>query len=370
MSPMFTRLITLIAKIPFRFVALLAVLTLFWACYPDAETSYSNPPQSGTNQWLIEIKTGEANVQLTMRYTRQRGDGGLGFSNSGFQLPMDQLVGLTREQAMSMGSHVQFQLKRDAGTFNFEGWFKEGNGSGHFTFNPNASFASELSRQGLGKATDEQMLSLAIGDVGSTFISELRSQGYEDLATVDQLVKMAHHGVRLEYIQGLKAMGYSLKSVELLVKMKDHGVSLNFIREMNGLGYNGLSAEELIRTKDHGVNGEFIQGFVAAGYSRANLDEWITLKDHGVNLSFVTALKDLGYSRLELEQLRTMKDHGVSSSFIQELKAIGYTNIPVDQLIRLKDHGVNANYIQRLKERGYGELTLDEYIRLKDRGTK
>jgi hypothetical protein len=48
------------------------------------------------------------------------------------------------------GTNVQFQLKRDAGTFNFEGWFKDGNGSGHFTFTPSSAFASELA----GKASE------------------------------------------------------------------------------------------------------------------------------------------------------------------------------------------------------------------------
>ena len=41
---------------------------------------------------------------------------------------------------------------------------------------------------------------------------------------------MANHGVRLEYLQGLKSLGYSVKTTDLVVRMKDHGVSLNFIQ--------------------------------------------------------------------------------------------------------------------------------------------
>ena len=157
---------------------LLGVLLLLWACYPAPEVSYSTPQESTVNQWLIEFKTTKAEVQLTMRYRRER-DGGFSYSNTGFGITLDQLVGLTREQVMSTsGTNVSFQLKRDAGTFNFEGWFKDGNGSGHFTFTPNSSFASELSRMGFGKATDEQLLSLAMGDTGFAFINELKAQGY------------------------------------------------------------------------------------------------------------------------------------------------------------------------------------------------
>jgi hypothetical protein len=34
-------------------------------------------------------------------------------------------------------------------------------------------------------------------------ITELKSQGY-DLTTVEQLVRIGNHGVRLEYVQGLR----------------------------------------------------------------------------------------------------------------------------------------------------------------------
>ena len=49
-----------------RFLTLLGALTLFWACYPASQVSFSNPQESSVNQWLIEIKTGEPKVQLTL----------------------------------------------------------------------------------------------------------------------------------------------------------------------------------------------------------------------------------------------------------------------------------------------------------------
>src|SRR5262249_2055909 len=159
--------------------------------------------------WLIEFRPGDPKLQLTMNY-RRANDRGFSYNNTDFGVDLDQLTGLTRDQVMSaMGTNVHFQLKRDAGTFDFEGWFKHGNGSGHFTFEPSSSFNAELGRLGFGKATDEQLQSLAMADTGMAFINELKAQGY-DTATVDQLVRMANHGVRLEYLQGLKSLGYSV----------------------------------------------------------------------------------------------------------------------------------------------------------------
>jgi hypothetical protein len=351
-----------------RLIAVLGMLGLFWACYPVTDTTYSSPQDAGTGQWLIEFRTGEEKVHIEMRYERHDAKGN--HTNShGFTIDPARLNGLTREQAMSGGAHVQFQLARDAGTFNFDGWFKDGNGSGHFTFAPNRSFAAELAAQGFGQATDEQLRSLAMSDTGFALINELKSQGYER-PNLDQLVNMGNHGVSAEYVQGLKSYGYQVKTIDNLIRMRDHGVSLKFISEMASLGYRNLEPEGLIRIRDHGVTAEFINEMTAAGYPQMSIDEWVTLRDHGVNTDYIKELDALGYSRLPVDQLRTMRDHGVNPQFIKDFKGIGYDKIGVDQLIRLRDHGVTASYIQKMKERGYSNLSLDEYINLRDRGTR
>src|SRR5437667_1557371 len=301
----------------FRLVAVLGLLALMWACYPVIDTSYSNPQDSGTGQWLIEFRTGEEKVHIELRYER-KSEKGNHSSSHGFSIDPGRFSGLTREQAMSGGAHVQFQLKRDAGTFNFEGWFRDGNGSGHFTFAPDRSFAAQISSQGYGSPTDEQLLSLAMSDTGFALINELRVQGYER-PTLDQLIAMGNHGVSVEYVQGLKSYGYQLKSIEYLVKMRDHGVSLKFIGEMASLGYRNLEPEALIRIRDHGVTPDFINEIVAAGYPQLSVEEWITLRDHGVSTDYIRELDKLGYSHLPLDQLRQMRDHGVNPQFIQEL---------------------------------------------------
>ncbi|MDQ3472703.1 MAG: hypothetical protein M3447_03100, partial [Acidobacteriota bacterium] len=139
-------------------LGIFGVLTLLLACYPATEVSYSNSQDPGAAQWLVEFRTGEDKVHMEMRY-RRRSEKGVGYSNNGFMIAPEKLTGLTREQAMSSGTNVKFQLQRDAGTFYFEGWFKEGNGSGHFTFSPNTSFGAELNRLGIGSPTAEQQLS-------------------------------------------------------------------------------------------------------------------------------------------------------------------------------------------------------------------
>src|SRR5262245_40350157 len=218
---------------PLRRLGLLTILAvasyLLIANYSHAQQ------QPGTGQWMIEFRPGEEKVQVTMRYDRKE-ESGWHFSSNGFSIDPGKFTGLSREQVMSAGTQVQFQLSRDAGTFNFDGWFKEGNGSGHFTFSPNSGFAAELNRQGYGAPNDDQLLSLAMNDIGFAVINELKAQGYER-PTLEQLVRMGNHGVRLEYLQGLKSYGYQVKTIDYLIKMRDHGVSLRFISGLSELGY-------------------------------------------------------------------------------------------------------------------------------------
>src|SRR6266404_9949552 len=78
-----------------RLVAVLGSLALVWACYPVIDTSYSNPQDSGTGQWLIEFRTGEEKVHIEMRYERKSEKGN--HSNShGFSIDPGRFSGLTR----------------------------------------------------------------------------------------------------------------------------------------------------------------------------------------------------------------------------------------------------------------------------------
>ena len=79
---------------------MLGVLLLLWACYPAAEVTYSNP-QNTTSQWLIEYRTTDNSLHLTLRYRRGTDSGGFSYNDSGFNVTLDQLTGLTRDQLMS-----------------------------------------------------------------------------------------------------------------------------------------------------------------------------------------------------------------------------------------------------------------------------
>jgi hypothetical protein len=304
--------------------------------HADVSPAQARDGRAFAGQWLIAPTREPGMVNLNLMYSNEQR--GRGQSMYGSNISLAQLRGLTPDQMASSGANVQFQIVRDAGTFNCDGYFKNGRGSGHFTFAGNPDFVAELKRRNYEAPTEEQLFKLAVSGTGIALLDELQAQGYER-PTLDQFARMGDHGVSIEYVRDLKAAGYSVQSVDLLTRMVDHGVTISFINELASLGYKQLPVATLIRTVDHGVTPDYIRD-----------------------------LATLGHRDLSLEQLTRMVDHGVTPQFIREVEAAGYGRPAPDQLVRMQDHGVSARFIEKAKARGFNNLTIDELVRLADHG--
>src|SRR5215208_6331235 len=114
-----------------------------------------------TGEWIIKAKPGTDYVHLTI----QRGSVKHFNSMSTLDVRQENIRGLSQALAAGNGSPVRFQIVRDAGTFDCEGWFKEGRGSGHFTFTPSQSFASDMASLGYANLSGENIFSMAVLDV-------------------------------------------------------------------------------------------------------------------------------------------------------------------------------------------------------------
>lgn len=201
-----------------------------------------------TGQWMIEAKP---ESDLLFMSVRRRTDSN-GIHQSSFRIPLDKLAGLTRAQMDSNGSPVRFRLDRDAGTFDCEGWFRDGSGSGHFVFSAGQGYLSEMSKLGYDTLSNEQLFSMAVHEVGLFFVYELKALGYDHLS-VDQLIAMRVHGVTTDFIIELKTLGYDHPSIDDLVGMGIHGVCPNLIEQMRARGLKNLSVDDLVKLRIHGL---------------------------------------------------------------------------------------------------------------------
>lgn len=214
---------------------------------------------------------------------------------------------------------AQFQLVREAGTFDFTGTFNDGDGVGRFTFSPDTAYAGKL--RGIGVVvdsdlTDERLFSLALHDVSTDFIREMRSFGYNE--PLKRYIAFRIHGVTPDFVRGVQTLGFHNVSADRLVSFRIHGVTPDFARDMRDLGVTGLSPEQLV-----------------------------AMRIHGVTSSYVRELGELGYKDLSSQDLVRMRIHGVSTNFIRELAGAGYKAIPVEKLVRMKIHGIDGAFLKK-----------------------
>lgn len=316
-------------------------------------------------------------------------------SSSGTNVPITQFEGLTAAQLTGAGGPIQFRLRRDAGTFTFEGVIRRGVGAGPFSFTPDANFANELAKRGFARPNAGEQYQMARSDIGYAFVDELNRQGYAKPAIAD-LVRAGQHGVNTTYLRDMGALGYRLGSLDPLITLRDHGVNPDYVRALAELGYKGLSADAIREARDHGVSAEYVRAMREAGYGSLPMDALINARDHGVSAEFVRGLAEGGYRNLPLEEVIRVRDHGVSAEYVRDMRqlghnlaigelvnardhgvsvefaralaALGYKNLPMTTLVRARDHGVSVQYVRDLRALGYNDLSLDDLIYLRDHG--
>lgn len=278
-------------------------------------------------------------------------------SNNGRTMDLASFSGLSVSQIRSAASvPVNFALRAEAGTVNFEGTFKGGFGAGQFSFTPNPSFLENVRALGVStepkksrhrdRDSDERLFHYAVSDVSTAFIRSMQAAGYN--VSLDEYVAFRIFRVSPELVRELGALGYSNIDADDLTASQIHGVTPAYIREMNTSGFRNLSLEDLISTRIHRVTPEFAREMKELGFANLDMDDLTSFRIHRVTPEFIRELRTLGYDNLPAGKLVAMRIHRVTPEFIRELKAAGYSNVPVDKLISMKIHGVDADFVKKM----------------------
>ncbi len=257
----------------------------------------------------------------------------------GTAIARDAFTGLPPE--LSKTGPIGFELRRDAGTTRFEGEFRDGWGSGRFSFAADPAFASMMQQRGMKRRGEgreaERMFAFAIHDVSRAFIQQIEQQGHTGL-TGDQLLAFRIHGVTPEFVAEMKKLGYELSS-DQLVAFRIHRVTPELVAQMKQAGYTSLSGDDLVAGRIHGVTPEFVNGLAELGYKKVEFDDLVAMRIHRVTPEFIRELKALGYSDVPVDTLVAMRIHRVDAEFIKEVRADGYTDLTPRELVDFSIHG-------------------------------
>src|SRR5438874_4799372 len=280
-------------------------------------------------------------------------------SNTGIGVPEHELPGLADTRG---DGPVHFNVRRDAGTFEFTGRMSSGRASGDFHFAVDPSFASAMAKLGVGSLSDDDVWRFAIHDVSRDYVAAFRTAGYQLGAA--ELVKSRIHGATPEFAQQMKQEGLGKLDIDDLVKMRIHGVTPDFIKAMRDAGYRDLPVDELVKLRIHGVSPEFIKSFADLGYKNLALDDFVNMRIHGVSPEMVKELNALGYKDLAIGDLIKMRIHGVTPEYIKQMRDAGYGGVKVDKLVEFRIHGVDAEFVRSARAHGFSNLSADDLVDL------
>jgi beta-lactamase regulating signal transducer with metallopeptidase domain len=275
--------------------------------------------------WTAERRGDRIQLEMSMSW-----DGGRHRWMNGETYAAKDFSGLTA------GPDVRFDLRRDAGTFHFEGRFKGDDGTGFFTFQGNPGYIRDMAALGI-QMKEDRLLEAATHDISLAFAREIHDVGYRDA------------------------------SLDTLVQFRIHGVNPQIIRELSGLGYQHLPADEIVQFQIHGVSPALLRELARAGYQGIPPDQVVQFQIHGVSPEYVRGMAENGYRNVAPDDLVQFRIHGVSPELVHGLAEAGYRNVPADQLVQFRIHGVDGAFAREAVRR-YGKLAPDQLVELKIRG--
>jgi uncharacterized protein (UPF0335 family) len=298
----------------------------------DPTLSVASAPTGLTGQWIAHLEPNQPGLMKLM-FSRQSEKGGSYTTTD--KIPRNELQGLPADITTAAKTNVNFRIVREAGTFDCEGYFAAGKGAGFWTLTPSQSF-----------------------------ISAMRSRGYDNL-TEEDLLRAALHNLTTKYIEDLKSGGHDRLVFQQLLRAASHEITLDYIREMQGAGYQGLSMEQLIRARNHEIDGQYIKEVQAMGFDKQPLEALIRLRNHEITREFIAQMHTAGFDNLTIEELIRLKNHEITPEYINGLKAEGFSDISLTTAIQLKNHEIDQDFIRRVKAKGFSNVTLEELIKLR-----
>jgi beta-lactamase regulating signal transducer with metallopeptidase domain len=252
---------------------------------------------SSQSTWKVQRRGDKIQMFLRWGHGRSR-------LESSFSLAANQLAGLTA------GPEVRFELRRDAGTFRFEGRFEGGGGevaqgTGSFTFEGNPAYIGQMANLGY-----------ALRD--------------------DRLMEYAAFDVSYTYALGLLDLGYGKLTGERLLDLRIRGVTPEFIQEIGEAGYRELSPERLVEFRINGIDSKVIREWAHAGLGDLRDERQLRLD---LTSAFIQEMADAGYRDLSPQRLSEFRFHGIDAEFVRKAASEGYRDLSPEELLELKITG-------------------------------
>lgn len=248
--------------------------TLVFCVFTLALAQASSAAEDFKGTWTIAPSKQPGQVHLALMHRMQGGS-----SHHESDWPASALQGL--DLAAGGKRDVQFNIVRDAGRFNCEGYLNDGKGAGHFVFVPDVPFVQAMNELGFKDVGEEKQFAMAVHDISLAFAKAIQGERLSGLDT-DKLFAFRIHGVTPQFIREIRAAGLTTRDSDKLVAFRIHGVTPEIVRDVRKSGL-AASDDQLIAMRIHGVSPEYIADMKARGLKNLTVDQLVSLRIHGID---------------------------------------------------------------------------------------
>jgi hypothetical protein len=289
-----------------------------------------------TGEWRVDFDRGKPDlVSLSMIRGNPRTSDG---TRSDGPIALDELQGLTREQAFGAGQAVKFRIVREAGTFECEGTFGSGKGSGRWRLVPDGGFVAAMRSRGYSLSSGKELFESALFSVSLKSVDDLKAAGYDHIP-FDKLIETRIFDINPELIDEMRATGYTNLTLDELVEVRIFKVDRKFIDEIQSLGFGRQPLRQLIDMRSQNVTPEYAREMRAAGFDLSP-HELVDFKVFGITTAFIKELKDEGYPSITPREIVDLKAYKIDADFIRRAKARGPSRVTIDQLVSMRINGI------------------------------
>ena len=212
---------------------------------------------------------------------------------SGAFMP-SELIGLEVSSFHGAGTRpIHFSIVREPGRLDCSGNGGAGFAGGNCRFSANPAFTALLVSRGIGRPTDEQMLSLMAVNAHRELIDAVAEARYPS-PRVNDVIALSALGVDGRYISALSRAGYRPRTLQSLVEFKALGITPEWIGGFVRIGYANLPIDSLAQLRALGITPEFITGFERIGYRSLAVDTLVQLKALDITPQFVRTVANGG----------------------------------------------------------------------------
>ena len=203
-------------------------------------------------------------------------------------------------------------LRPARGTIELEGSFRNGRGSGTFSFTGSQSFVSAMKGRGFDFETDapaahdgrdheNRLFAAAVLNVTTALADDLLSAGFARL-DVEDLFKAAIFKVDSKFAREMKASGFPGLGMEELVKARIFKIDAGYVAEAARMGFDKEPFESLVKMRIFKVTPEFVAETSREGLSGLSVEDLVKLRIFKIDAEFIRSAKADGVP-LEVEEL-------------------------------------------------------------------